>query len=88
MKISTDRLSHLARLVLDGLWRDELIDYEDEGRALSSLKEGLSRHFESDDALDTLVRDKLTKQRKVPGSREWQILYDKYFREEQEKRRW
>jgi hypothetical protein len=41
-----------------------------------------------DDQVDTLIRNKLSAQKKIVGSREWQILYDKYFREEMEKRKW
>lgn len=86
MKFSEQRISHLSHLVLDALWRDDLIDYEDEGRALSVLKQTLTRLASVDDRVDSLVREKLQKQKKIPGSREWQILYDKYFREEMAKR--
>lgn len=88
MKLSADRISHLAHLALDTLWRQDLIDVPDEGRALNAAKASLTRILSIDDEVDSLVRDKLTRQRKVTGSREWQILYDKYFREEMEKRRW
>lgn len=88
MKLSEQRISHLSHLVLDGLWRDDLVDYRDEVEALSALKDALTRLLSVDDQVDTLVREKLTRQKKVAGSREWQILYDKYFREEMEKRKW
>ena len=36
-----------------------------------------------------MVREKLSRQKNiVPGSREYQVLYDKYFHEEMGKRRW
>lgn len=88
MKLSEQRISHLAHLVVDGLWRDDLVDYRDEGEALRAAKEALVRLLSVDEAADSLVREKLRRQNKIPGSREWQILYDKYFREEMEKRRW
>ena len=88
MKLSEQRISHIAHLVHDGLWRDDLVDYADEARALNAVKQALTRVLSIDDQVDTLVRDKLNRQKKVPGSREWQIMYDKYFREEMEKRRW
>lgn len=89
MKLSEERISHLSRLILDGLWKADLIDYRDEGEALRSVKETLTRLLSVDDEVDTLVRQKLAKQKNiVTGSREWQILYDKYFREEMGKRRW
>ena len=88
MKLTSERISHLAHLVLDTLWKDDLIEIPDQGRALGAAKASLTRILSIDDEVDTLVREKLTRQRKVPGSREWQILYDKYFHEEMGKRRW
>lgn len=88
MKLTEQRISHLAHLVVDGLWKDDLVDYTDEIRALLSAKAALTRVLSVDDEVDSLVRQKLGRQNKVVGSREWQILYDKYFREEMDKRKW
>lgn len=88
MKLSEQRISHLAHLVVEGLWRDDLVDYRDEAMALQVAKETLTKVLSVDDEVDSLVRQKLTRQQKVTGSREWQILYDKYFREEMDKRKW
>jgi len=88
VKLSEQRISHLAHLVVDGLWRDDLVDYRDEAEALRTVKQTLQRLLSVDDEVDSLVREKLRRQQKVVGSREWQILYDKYFREEMEKRQW
>ncbi|HXV21760.1 MAG TPA: DUF507 family protein, partial [Desulfuromonadales bacterium] len=81
-------ISHLAHLVVDGLWRDDLLDYRDEVEALRTAKESLTRLLSVDDEVDSRVREQLRRQQKVVGSREWQILYDKYFRQEMEKRKW
>lgn len=88
MKLSEQRISHLAHLVVEGLWRDDLVDYRDEAMALQVAKQTLTKVLSVDDEVDTLVRQKLARQQKVVGSREWQILYDKYFREEMDKRKW
>jgi len=88
MKLSEQRISHLAHLIVDGLWRDDLLDYRDEVEALRTVKESLTRLLSVDDEVDTRVREQLRRQQKVVGSREWQILYDKYFRQEMEKRKW
>jgi len=86
VKFSEDRISHLSHLILEGLWNDDLVDYDDEGRALAVLKQTLTRLLTVEDQVDSAVRDKLQRQKKIVGSREWQILYDKYFREEMQKR--
>lgn len=88
MKLSEQRISHLSHLILDGLRKGDLVDSPDDVAALSAIKESLTRLLSVDDEVDTLVRQKLARQKKVPGSREWQVLYDKYFKEEMSKRRW
>jgi uncharacterized protein len=88
MKLSEQRISHLAHLIVDGLWRDDLLDYRDEFESLRTAKESLTRQLSVDDEVDSQVREQLRRQQKVVGSREWQILYDKYFRQEMDKRKW
>ncbi len=87
MNFSEPRISHLAHLIMDGLWRDDLVDYRDEGRVLQVLKTTISRLLAAEEEVDRLVRNKLQRQHQVAGSREWQVLYERYFREEMNKRR-
>jgi hypothetical protein len=88
MHISEDRISHLAHRVVDRLWRDELADFPDEPRALNRVKESIAQFFASAEEIDEAVRKKLASyaQAKVPGSREWEILYQKFYQEEAAKR--
>lgn len=88
MRWSEDRISHLAHQVFNDLWRGDLIDVKDEGRALTSLKSALSRIVNAEEEVDTQVREKLGKQKKIVGSHDWQILYARYHREEMERRGW
>ena len=88
MKLSEQRISHLAHLVVEGLWKDDLVDYRDDAMALQVAKQTLTQVLSIDDEVDTLVRQTLARQQKVVGSREWQILYDKYFREAMDRRKW
>lgn len=88
MKWSDERISHLAHQVFNDLWRGDLIDVEDEGRALGSLKIALTRIVSAEEEVDTQVREKLNKQKKIVGSHDWQILYARYHREEMERRGW
>lgn len=88
MKWSDERISHLAHQVFNDLWRGDLIDVADEGRALSALKAALSAIARAEDEVDTVVREKLSRQKKITGSHDWQILYARYHREEMERRGW
>jgi hypothetical protein len=90
MQISEDRISHIAHRILDRLWGDDLIDFPDEVRALNAIKTSLTDYFSIADEIDALVRKKLSSysQAKVPGSREWEVLYQKFYREEAAKKNW
>ena len=88
MRISEDRVGHLARLVVDGLWDDDLVDYVDEDAALRAAKKGLNEFVkEVADADKAVVAKIASLKRGVPeGSPEWDVLYGKYFEEELERR--
>jgi uncharacterized protein len=88
-RLSESRISHLAHLIMDALRRDKLAEFPQEGRALVETKQALNEFFQREDQLDDLVRQKIQSlSRQVPvGSREWDILYRKYYEEEIRKQR-
>jgi hypothetical protein len=88
-RLSENRISHLAHLIMDGLRRDQLADFPNEGRTLAETKQVLNEFFQREDQLEDLVRQKIQSlSRHVPpGSREWEILFRKYYEEEMRKRR-
>ncbi len=83
-RVSENRISHLAHLIIDGLRKNDLVDFPNEGRALAEAKRTLHAFFQREDQVDDAVRKKIQSlSRSVPpGSREWDILYRKYFEEE------
>lgn len=86
-RLSEDRISHLAHLILDRLWKDDLADFPNEGRALTETKRILGEFFGREERLEETVRKKIQSlSRAVPqGSREWDVLYRKYLEEELKK---
>lgn len=90
MQISEERVSHIAHRIYDKLWRDDLADFPDEGRALQAIKDSITGFFTIAEEVDQAVRKKLASysQAKVPGSRDWEILYQKFYQEEMAKRKW
>ncbi|PKN16448.1 MAG: DUF507 domain-containing protein [Deltaproteobacteria bacterium HGW-Deltaproteobacteria-23] len=89
MNISEDRTSHIAHKVLDRIWKNDLVDFPVEPRALQRIKLSIAEFFATTEEIDQLVRRKLASysQAKVPGSRDWEILYKKFYEEEAAKRR-
>ncbi len=90
MQISEDRISHLSHKIMEKLWRDDLADFPDEARALGTIKSAIAAYFSVAEEVDQAVRKKLASyaQAKVQGSRDWEILYQKFYREEMAKRKW
>jgi len=89
LRLSDDRISHIAHLISDGIWNDDLVDFVDDKKVLLEIKRTISAHLKIEDDADTAARDKIRSlSRDVPeGSREWDILYKKYFEEEISKKR-
>jgi hypothetical protein len=79
----------LAHLIINGLRNGNLVDFANEGRVLTETKQVLHDFFKREDHIDELVRQKIMSlSRHVPpGSREWDVLYRKYFEEEIRKSR-
>ncbi len=89
MHISEDRISHLAHRILDALWKNDLADLPDEHRSLQCVKDAVGHYFEVGDEIDAAVRAKLASYRppKTPGSREYDILFQKFHQEEVARRK-
>ncbi len=89
IRLSESRISHLAHLILGGLRKSTLADFPNEGHALTETKQTLHEFFQSEDRIDEIVRHKIESlsRRIPPGSREWDILYRKYFEEEARKQK-
>lgn len=84
MRLTEDRISHIAHLVSDGIWNDDLVDFKDDNKVLQEIKKVLADYLKVEDEADSAARNKIRSlSRDVPeGSREWDILYKKYFEEE------
>ncbi|MBI5826260.1 MAG: DUF507 family protein [Deltaproteobacteria bacterium] len=88
MRLSEDRITHLAHLISDGIWKDDLVDFKDDDRALQEIKRAMVEYLQVEDEADSAARAKIRSlSRDIPeGSREWEILYRKYFEEEASKK--
>lgn len=88
-RLSENRISHLAHLIVEGLRNGNLADLTHEGRALTETKRVLHEFFQQEDQIDDIVRKKIMSLARhvPPGSREWDVLYRKYSEEEKRKQR-
>ena len=86
--LSPERQSHLARIVTDGVWGDDLVDYSDDDAALRVAKLAIGIFVKEEAELDQFAKDKVAslKRNVVEGSPEWDVLYRKYYEEERKRR--
>ena len=65
------------------------MDFADDERALQEIKRTIRDYLKVEDEVDTAVRQKIRSLSKpIPeGSKEWEVLYKKYFEEEMARRR-
>jgi hypothetical protein len=88
MRLSEERISHVAHLVSEGVWKDDLVDFTDDVRALKEIKQVIKEFLSREDSADAFARSKiLSLSRDVPeGSKEWDVLYTQYLEEELSKK--
>lgn len=90
MIIGVERQSHLAHKLIDELWGNELIDFDEDNEemilrfAKVAIKDWVAEQGDMDEA----VRTKLSKLKRdlMEGTSEWNILYRKYLQEEMNRR--
>lgn len=82
--LSEDRQTHFAHLIIDGIWKDDLVDYSDDDEAIRVAKRAIVKFMAEYAQIDSNVRKSIQNlKRNVPeGSPEWDVLYNKYFEEE------
>jgi hypothetical protein len=90
MRLSEDRISHISHLILDMLMQNPNIDaVQPKERILREIKRTITDELKFEDEADAAARRTIQSlSRRVPeGSREWDVLYRKYFEEEMNRRR-
>ena len=84
MTLSEARLSFLSHALLKAVTAERLGRVRSERLFLAEAKRVLAEGFSLDARLDQLARARMPK-RVVPGSREWDVLYRRYYEEERRK---
>ena len=79
--MSEARLSYLSHALLRTVTAEKLGRVRSDRLFLGEAKQVLSDAFSLDGRLDRLARARMPK-RVVPGSREWDVLYRRYYEEE------
>jgi hypothetical protein len=89
MMLSEDKISHLSHVLLRGLMKQGLVQLvEDEASIRREIKRTIVSELKIGEEIDEIVRKKLQSFSKklIEGSPEWEVLYKKFFREEEIKK--
>ena len=89
IRFSEGRLSFLAHQILATFQGEGLAETVNERLALSEIKKALDSQREHEAKLDEIVQRKILtlSRRVIPGSREWDVLYQRYLEEEHRKQK-
>ena len=86
--ISEEKMTHIVHLMLDGIWKQDLVDYPNDEEALREAKKVFLGYVQQINALGDVVRKKIASLQSPPreGTPQWDTLYQKYLEEEVQKK--
>jgi uncharacterized protein len=90
MRLSNAKINHLAHQISDLIERDDSIDtLRDKNDIRLRIKIIITDELRLDDELDREVKRTINSLAKIPpeGSKEWEVLYEKYYAEAMNRRR-
>jgi hypothetical protein len=84
-----DRYSDISHKIFDALYEEDLINYEvTESRVKNIIYNAITSYIASNDEIDDAVMEKIRayKRRIIPGTEEFDIIHEKLYNEELQKR--
>jgi len=85
IRLSREKINFLSRQILDALFEEDQVEFFDESNEIRlSIGKSIEEEMKLYDLLDKKAIKKIEGQKKSIkiGSREWEILYRKYYNEE------
>jgi len=84
-RLSREKINYLSTRILEVLSKNDTVEYLDEPNEVRlSIVRAIEEEMRLYDQLDKKATDKIQSEKKPieEGSREWEILYRKYYNEE------
>lgn len=84
-KLSREKINHLSHVIAKFLSEDDLVEFHDDPNEIRlTVLKVIQSEMRRDSDIDHAVRKKIEGHKRpiIEGSREWDILYKKYFEEE------
>ena len=84
-RLSREKINFLSRQILNALERNDRVEFLDDTNEIRlNIVKSIEEELKLYDSLDKKAIDKIQSQKKPieEGSREWEILYRKYYNDE------
>jgi hypothetical protein len=85
IRLSREKINYLSRKILEALFEDDEVEFLDESNEIRlTIVRSIEDEMQLYDLIDKKASEKIESQKKPikEGSREWEILYRKYYNEE------
>ncbi len=85
LKLSREKITRLSHVLTTSLAQNDQVEFHDEDNKIRlTILKVIENELKRDSDIDHSVRKKIENHRRpiLDGSREWDILYKKYFEEE------
>lgn len=85
MRLSREKINFLARQILNSLFNNDQVEFLDEPNEIRlSIVKSIEEELKLYNLIDKRAIEKIQSQKKSieEGSREWEILYRKYYNDE------
>ncbi len=89
MMLSDEKVTHMSHVLLKELKKKGLVVVkEDEGKIRRQIQKSITDELKAGEEIEEAVRRKIQSYSKniIEGSSEWEVLYRKFFKEEEAKR--
>jgi len=85
VRLSNEKVNYLSRIILELMFENDLVEFLDEPNEIRLVvKKSIEQEMQLYEMIDKRASEKIETQKKSikEGSREWDILYRKYYNEE------
>ncbi len=85
LRLSREKINYLSRIILNSLFENDQVEFLEESNEIRlSVVKSIEEEIKLYNLIDKKAIEKIQSQKKPieEGSREWEILYRKYYNEE------
>ncbi len=85
LRLSREKINYLSRIILNSLFENDQVEFLEESNEIRlSVVKSIEEELKLYNLIDKKAIEKIQSQKKPieEGSREWEILYRKYYNEE------